>query len=1723
MAEEFDIGPLSWVKDEIDQALKSVLENLQSLAANPDDVSVLRFSQTHLFQVSGALDMVGLQGCKRYSAEIEKIAGKIEKKSLPADQQTIETLKQSILLLQHYLQLLLNGAPDTPLSLLPALQKLAGLQGETIEAQALFFPDTDIRVPRNFIEQDSGVQYEAQYEAPDDEAAVAIAARQRPLFQAALLKWLKTGSNDSLHAMRAALDAVMRTQKAAAQKTFWWVAGAFVDALTEESSSELPVLKLLCRKLDQQLRELALGKARATGSLMRDMLFHIARSRSASERIGQTRELFELDTLLPAEPLLITSALDEAGTLDTLAAMLAELRNAWPAVAAGNRDKLPAMAAQLASAAATSGILQQPALTALLDKLHSITVAMQQGADRQPEQLLVEVAAALNLLDDVLAERPALSAGIGKKLETQVQRLQKAASGQTAAHGASGKQDENTLIALARQVKDALSLVELTLDTFFRNPSEREVLQTAEKPLEQVVAAFDMLDLPAPAAITAKAAALVRHFHANDALTPENTQKQFEQLAESLSMLGFFVDEFPRIRQESLHALDDMLARLDAEPLALAPPLVHEATGNPGDIGDVIARIAETPPAEPKAGRARGGRIQAIKTQVGKAPVGKTAAVEAAAGEVAASKSAPDTGVETAVAATPAQVDAELMETFIGEAEEVLAALAHNLQALRVNNTDRAALTEVRRGYHTLKGSGRTLGLDALGEIAWAVEKLLNRIIEQDVLPSAGQLSFVEKASAAFSGWVAELAETSVCEPPIAEWQAQAEALEAESAGQKAASEAAEVLIGGTRKIGRTLFNIFTGEAKQHLESLQQEYGGLQADPAGFSNENLIRSAHTLASNAAATDFKPIADLARALEIWVDAHEAEWDKKSMTLLGNVISALGDMVVRVEAHSEPKRAAGLLTALKKATEKAGLTAPQVPARHKAPAKAQAAAGEQAPPDVPVEEMTAVETTASAETIAPALEEVAEEEFNQADMSGSIVVTSPPDQELLSIFTEEALELVPQIGNALRAWRKAPHDGEYAETLQRALHTLKGSARMAGQSGIGDIVHDLEDHIAGLAKTNVTADDFDKMFRDVDSIGISLEQLTAATPLQKEAAATVTARTQDRRTQSLRLRADVLDRLINEAGEISIARSRIEREMLAFKHLSQDLTESVGRLRSYLRELEIETESQMQSRMTLLQETQEAFDPLEFDRFTRLQELTRMMAESVNDVSTIQSGLLGNLDETNAALQHQARMNRELQYGLMNVRMVPFATVSERMHRIVRQTAQELQKTVDLTIEGEHVEIDRSVLDRIGAPLEHLLRNSVGHGIELPAERKKQHKDENGSIQLAVRRENDEIIITVSDDGAGIDLDRVREKAIESGLLAAGQEVSEQNLLSIIFEAGFSTAADVTQIAGRGVGLDAVRGDIVGLGGRIEVVNTPGRGATFTIYLPVTLTVAQVVMVRSGTHVYAVPSIMVEQLQKLKPDQLAAANAAGTVQWAGRDYPLHYFARLIGDAELQPEPQNYTPVLLLRSGTNRIALHVDEIAGNQEVVMKPIGVQLARVPGITGATVTGDGKIVLIVNPVLMANREMIVVSQTRMVAADAPAVSRPIVLVVDDSLTMRKVLSRTLEREAYLVVSAKDGMDALQLMQENRPDIILLDIEMPRMDGFEFARHIRSDKATADIPIIMISSRTAEKHRTHARELGVNAFLGKPVHDDDLLTEINIQLGKSGRAAQTDAD
>ncbi len=433
---------------------------------------------------------------------------------------------------------------------------------------------------------------------------------------------------------------------------------------------------------------------------------------------------------------------------------------------------------------------------------------------------------------------------------------------------------------------------------------------------------------------------------------------------------------------------------------------------------------------------------------------------------------------------------------------------------------------------------------------------------------------------------------------------------------------------------------------------------------------------------------------------------------------------------------------------------------------------------------------------------------------------------------------------------------------------------------------------------------------------------------------------------------------------------------------------DLTENVIRLRRQLREIEIQAEGQIQARVAQAHEGQGEFDPLELDRFTRFQELTRFMAESVNDVATVQQNLLKTLDDANAALVAQARLNRGLQQELMGVRMMPFASQAERLFRIVRQTTKELGKRANFDIVGGQVELDRSVLDKMMAPVEHMLRNAVTHGIETRAERAAAGKPEIGEITVRLAQEGNEIILTMDDDGKGLDRERIRARAVALGLLEAGDEPDDALLYDFIFRPGFSTAGEVSQLAGRGVGMDVVKTEVADLGGRIEITSQPGHGTTFRLYLPLTLAVTQTLLMRAGANLYAVPSTMIEQVLELKEGPLAEVRARGEVEWMGNHYPFHYLPHLLGNPEAAPEAQRQYWVLLLRSGSQRVAVQVDELRGNQEVVVKNIGAQLARVVGIAGATVLGDGQVVLILNPVALTSRAP-VVSVRGAAAAQAP--------------------------------------------------------------------------------------------------------------------------------------
>ncbi len=517
----------------------------------------------------------------------------------------------------------------------------------------------------------------------------------------------------------------------------------------------------------------------------------------------------------------------------------------------------------------------------------------------------------------------------------------------------------------------------------------------------------------------------------------------------------------------------------------------------------------------------------------------------------------------------------------------------------------------------------------------------------------------------------------------------------------------------------------------------------------------------------------------------------------------------------------------------------------------------------------------------------------------------------------------------------------------------------------------------------------------------------------------------------------------------------------------------------------------------------------------DRYTMIQELSRSLSESVNDLSSLQNMLGEQVKDSETLLLQQSRVNTDLQDGLIKSRMVKFSGLLSRLRRLVRQSGQELGKKAELVVTGEENEVDNKVLDRMVAPLEHIIRNALSHGIETPVERVKKGKPESGRIAIDITRDGSDIVIRVSDDGAGVNIEKVRSRAIQLGLLDQRQQISDADLVQYILEPGFSTAEHVSQLSGRGLGMDVVDIEIKQLGGTLQIETNP-QGTTFTARLPFTLSINQAILVRCGDETYAIPLINIEGITRLEASILLEhyRQEEPELEYAGQGFVLHSLAKLV-DADIQFRSggdDEKQPVIMSRAGDVRVALHVDEIIGNREIVVKTLGKQLSQVKGLAGASILADGSVVLILDVNGLIRHSAAHAVKIVYKPEDMAAKRRNTVMVVDDSITMRRVASKLLERHNYEVVTAKDGVDALAQLQDVQPDVMLLDIEMPRMDGFELATHMQNEELFSKIPIIMITSRTGEKHRDRAFEIGVANYMGKPYQEDELIENIQNALG-----------
>ncbi|HXL36711.1 MAG TPA: response regulator [Ktedonobacteraceae bacterium] len=647
---------------------------------------------------------------------------------------------------------------------------------------------------------------------------------------------------------------------------------------------------------------------------------------------------------------------------------------------------------------------------------------------------------------------------------------------------------------------------------------------------------------------------------------------------------------------------------------------------------------------------------------------------------------------------------------------------------------------------------------------------------------------------------------------------------------------------------------------------------------------------------------------------------------------------------------------------------------------------------------------------------------------------------------------------------------------------------------------------------------------------------------------------------------------LDELVNLFGELLVNRSVLEERLQRLMRLVSDTGVSSARLLNVGQKLESRFEATTLPSGRSLQvmpgqgnqslgynfggngknagnriepSHMDEFDELELDRYTEFHQLARGLSEGISDMTTLSNEMEAIIRDCESIFARENRLNTTFQDRLMKARLVPLSTMIPRLYRTARAVALKQHKEFELVLEGQETEVDRTVIEEIAGPLLHLMRNAVNHAIETPELRMEKGKSPAGQIKLSAAYEGNQVVITVRDDGTGIDPQRVRNAAIEQHIIQRDQVLSDSEVIELIFRPGFSTAEVLSEESGRGVGLDVVRDSVSRLRGSLEVESTPGQGTAFTMKFPTSLAIQTTMMIRIGEHQFAIPTVVVESIGRL--DSFKQSTFAGKPALVVQNdlYPLNFLSQLLGLPVSELDEK--APVLLVHTDRHRVGLMVDEIKGKMDVVMKNLGPHLRQVHGIAGGTVMGNGRVVLVLElSELLSSRPHTLsgspgtvgmpelrqgsVAQTFLPDArtnldlapgrssttspkipavrTAAQVSGKHILVVDDSPSVRRVVGNMLRQHGWEVQVARDGVEALDMISNETPAGVLLDIEMPRMDGYELMATIRAQEQYRTLPIVILTSRAASKHQQRAMQLGASAYVVKPYQDEELINILN---------------
>ena len=1786
---------------EISAALTEARTALEAHVEQPENTALLERCSFELHQVQGALRVLEIYGAALLAEEMEQVAryligAREERKN---QSESLDALMRAMVQLPGYLERVLAGSRDLALVLLPLLNDLRAVRGCALLSEGTLL----------LLNLKSDRQAQPTSPAPGEPPLTPAqwARRLRPRFQAGLVGWIR-GERLEQNLEILATVATRLEQVATQQCVFqlWWVVGALLEALAEHGVENSVSVKRLLGLADREIRRLyEQGESRYAQvppiELLNNLLYYVARSTTAGPRVVAVRSSFRLNELLPVDDNVEQErenlSAPSVKLMHTVAAAIREdltrvkdVLDMFVRRGGGQVEELTPQIALLRKIGDTLGVLGLGELRSRVQDANSRLEAVLAGRQSADEVTLVQVAASLIRVEDHLDAQL-----VGLIMPKKVPPDGSAELPDQDFEPVQGAVLRECVVNLAR-VKESIA-------------------QSVSGTLEAV--GFDSwLDLVRGIKAGLLMLGKSRAVEVIDAITEQLRRVMqpggmplsgayLDRLADAVVSLEYYIETLQAGRSDPWYMLDNAQACL--EVLQREPE-----------------QVVPTVPAVSAANYARTMRI-------GPPPQ----AINAEDIDLESTGHALTPPVLTAAPVHSASVsDPELVSLFAEEAREELEKIRRYYPAWDQDPLAAEALGTVRRSFHTLKGSGRMVGARELSEFSWAMENLVNRLLDGTLARSPEILNTLREAVALLPQLVDELgagtgprtqpaqlvarahalaaghdapapqlappppearAEIPLQAPepvvaaappapaptpaPAPEWAA-TELIAPPPQPQEAASDGADP----------ALREIYSRETSNHVLTVRTWLTREQPHPAPHVlTEEVYRACHTLSGSSRMAEARHGTRLAEPLNNWLRKSfdsGVGLDDSDLLLLADCMTAMAVVANHLDENTAYFAVHDTLRARIARAE------------HELDRRI-AEANEHS-------ERTGMHSL-------PALQSLRMPEPSSPAATPASAPAIDFDPEVAAIFCEEASELLEASQSALQAWNASPAAGaEQLASLKRSLHTFKGGARMAGVSAMGDLSHELESLIVQIGLGSAAGDQraraiaqeaLDELARMREQVAggraalpatalvgriqaiasgveitpepavappvvaavvapppvaeIALQPVempappapatpeppapvaaappvsapretlepgaTAAPVLLKPAAPVPPGREPvagAERGEMARVSAELLDELLNHAGEVSITRARLEQQLGMVDFNLAELSRTVTRLKEQLRKLEIETEAQVLHRHDQESGHRQGFDPLELDRYSSIQQYSRALAESANDVASLQQLLESLVGDTQNQLQLQARTVTELQNGLMRTRMVSFQRHVQRLARIVRQAAADTDKRAELVVEGAAGELDRQVLERMLPPFEHLLRNAVVHGIESPEERRTRGKSATGRINLQLQREGAEVVVEVSDDGAGMNLGLIRDKGLALGLISPEQTLTDDDVMQLVLEPGFSTAGALTQQAGRGVGMDVVATEIKKLGGALHMSSKPGQGTRFTIRLPLTLAVSHALVVRTGDEYYALPLPTIEGVVRLPRDEVAAhlRSDSATFTYGEHKYRLQPLALYVGmESSPLPETDAAIPVVLVRAGEHSTGLVADELIGSREIVVKPIGPQISSIRGISGATILSDGRVVIILDITALVRAEW------RVRAAAAPLRERgdrrTFALVVDDSITVRRVTQRLLERNGMRVITARDGADAMALLADQVPDIILLDIEMPRMDGYEVAAQVRADPRLQDVPIIMITSRVGEKHRAHAIELGVDDYLGKPYQESQLIDAIAPLVARRRAAVQ----